>query len=362
MKRRSRRFRARDEAELDRSDPAWVEWGGERYWAVDETPGGAPIGLTVAEVDRAMEEDRRPGWARAKDLLRLALDEPGGAEPEVGHVVHLGEGLSRDAYGAVVERGHETHELVVLLPYVSDAERDGRVRAEAALLARLAPLSLPCRVPRPYALLPTQYGLSLVRQYVRGVPLDLRAGRMLAEPWEVVAELAAGLHGLPGDTADEVVGHATRRAHGEAQLRALSWCERVQDARVHAARAWLADNLPPEQPAALLHGDLLGQNILLSPPDPRPWLIDWEFALRGDPAYDLAIVTRGVRQPFQVADGFERLLAAYRARSTREVRANEVRFHELSLLLGFARAAKGKHVREQHLHKLEVVLRKAERA
>jgi thiamine kinase-like enzyme len=30
-----------------------------------------------------------------------------------------------------------------------------------------------------------------------------------------------------------------------------------------------------------------------------PAVIDWEYAIRGHPAYDLAIVTRGTRRPFQ---------------------------------------------------------------
>jgi len=56
---------------------------------------------------------------------------------------------------------------------------------------------------------------------------------------------------------------------------------------------------PPDDPSVLLHGDLLGQ-ILLAMDGPHH-VINWEYATRGDPAYDLAIVTRGVEQPFQIA-------------------------------------------------------------
>ncbi len=59
----------------------------------------------------------------------------------------------------------------------------------------------------------------------------------------------------------------------------------------------------------LLHGDLLGQNILLAADGPHH-VIDWEHVKHGDPAYDLAIVTRGVKQPFQIANGLDRLLEA----------------------------------------------------
>jgi aminoglycoside phosphotransferase (APT) family kinase protein len=39
------------------------------------------------------------------------------------------------------------------------------------------------------------------------------------------------------------------------------------------ARQWALEHLPPAQPSVLLHGDLLGQNILLAPGIP-PTVID----------------------------------------------------------------------------------------
>lgn len=98
------------------------------------------------------------------------------------------------------------------------------------------------------------------------------------------------------------------------------------------AHRWLGENLPPDEPARLLHGDLLGQNLLMHPDRPTA-VVDWEHALLGDPAYDLAIVTRGVRQPFQIAGGLAKLLAAYAERSGVELREREVRFHEIGLHL-----------------------------
>ena len=62
-------------------------------------------------------------------------------------------------------------------------------------------------------------------------------------------------------------------------------------------------NLPEDGSSTVLHGDLLPQNLLLaieddSVGDPEIAVIDWECAQIGDAAYDLAIVTRGVRRPF----------------------------------------------------------------
>ena len=83
------------------------------------------------------------------------------------------------------------------------------------------------------------------------------------------------------------------------------------------------EHLPTARPSVLLHGDLLGQNILLAPGTP-PTVIDWEYARHGDPAYEFAIVTRGVQRPFEIADGLARLVEAYQRHGGQEVRAEHV--------------------------------------
>jgi aminoglycoside phosphotransferase (APT) family kinase protein len=79
--------------------------------------------------------------------------------------------------------------------------------------------------------------------------------------------------------------------------------------------AWIRENLPPATPSRLLHGDLLGQNVLCRPDGRSIGVIDWEAARLGDPAYDLAIITRGRRKPFGYTDGLFRLLDAYNERA-----------------------------------------------
>jgi aminoglycoside phosphotransferase (APT) family kinase protein len=138
----------------------------------------------------------------------------------------------------------------------------------------------------------------------------------------------------------------------------------VPGAELSEARAWCANHLPPEDPAVLLHGDLLGQNILLGlgEHDP-PAVIDWEYALRGDPAYELAIVTRGVRQPFQMAGGLDRLLDAYRQHGGISVTRDQVYLHEICLAVGWYRdslAGHGMHPPEQALARVQGILRRAQ--
>lgn len=62
-------------------------------------------------------------------------------------------------------------------------------------------------------------------------------------------------------------------------------------------------------------------------------------ARRGDPAYDLAIVTRGVRRPFQIAGGMQRLLEAYARFGGRAVEADHVRVYELGMAVASYRAS-----------------------
>ena len=85
---------------------------------------------------------------------------------------------------------------------------------------------------------------------------------------------------------------------------------------------------------ALLPGDLLPQNLL--------WdilgtggvsVIDWECARIGDPAYDLAVVTRGARKPLQETGGLPLLLDFYNAAAGTALATNDVRVHELLLHL-----------------------------
>jgi len=77
------------------------------------------------------------------------------------------------------------------------------------------------------------------------------------------------------------------------------------------ALAWIRDHLPVGRPAVVLHGDLLPQNVLVHPISQRLAVVDWEYARIGDPAYDLAIVTRGDRKLLGVDGGLRRLVEAY---------------------------------------------------
>ncbi len=295
-----------------------------------------------------------PDLLRARQALRRVLDQrfaPGSVTFD--RLLWLGGGLSRSGYLAHLEasrpQGALLESAVVLVPK-RDADHDypARARREFALLTRLQGLALPFRAPKPIGLLDGGEGPVAVYSQVIGWPVQPVSGKpQPAEHLELLAQVAAGVHGLPlADIASEWTwfgGQRTRRAHAEEALAALRELGRPS---ADLAAAWATEHLPdavPGQrdslPAVLLHGDLLGQNVLrdLFGNEP-PGLIDWEFASLGDPAADLAVLTRGRRLPFGLADGLAQLVSAYRAAGGAEVTVPQVRVHELAMLAEQLRA------------------------
>ncbi len=372
MGRRGRRHRDMDEPRPEGED--WVEWGGQLTWAAGFTSGGAPFGMTVGEFREGnARHHRKRGWVHAKEALRYAVANllSPDAEVEVGWVKRIGQGLHRDVYAAEVEgrsaAGEIRRDLVALIPR-ADAPADlwERTLREPLLLKTLCDLDLELRVPQWSTVVLESRRPVLVREFVRGAPLDLRAGRQSrVRPWQVVGQTAAAVHTVePRHVTGLVPGFETRREHAIARVEEIE--EIAGDPLADDVLAWIRGNLPRDEPASFLHGDLLGQNILIDPVDPQRAVavIDWEYSLVGDPAYDLAIVTRGLRRPFQMADGLDRVLAAYHEAGGVPLTKTDVHLHELCLLGGYlldALQSDHPHPADQVLNHLRGALRRAEK-
>jgi aminoglycoside phosphotransferase (APT) family kinase protein len=93
---------------------------------------------------------------------------------------------------------------------------------------------------------------------------------------------AAGLGdlGRPGGYLSRQV-HGWRRRYADAQTDVVPEVDRIAD--------WLADNVPTESRAALVHNDYKFDNIVVDTRDPTRivGVLDWEMATIGDPLADL---------------------------------------------------------------------------
>ncbi len=83
------------------------------------------------------------------------------------------------------------------------------------------------------------------------------------------------------------------------------------------------------------------------------------------PAYDLAIVTRGVKRPFQVSGGLDYLIDSYLAAGGKELSKKDVFIYELFLILGWYEQSldrsTGGHGSEYYLQQLKNFLKRLEK-
>jgi aminoglycoside phosphotransferase (APT) family kinase protein len=302
----------------------------------EDNERGAPIEVSDDEPQR--HRARRANWADAKLVLGEFLEREG-VRPDrdaIGWVRSIGEGLSSRVFDAEVRLGSRgARRVVVKLPArEAETDRDEDIRNEAAVLRYLSTQHLSFKVPAPLGEFETEAGLAAVQEWLAGFQIEFSSERSTRfRPWEIVARVAAAIHAIdPEPLRASIPGHLTRRDH------VLAWAEElreIDEPEARATEAWVRDHLPPATPASLLHGDLLGQNLRLELEGDGVAVLDWGEAVIGDPAYDLAIVTRGVKKPFRVGDGLRLLVDAYNELAPAPVTVADVHLHELLLVAGF---------------------------
>ena len=324
-------------------NPNWVELGDQRIRAMGFTEGGAPYGLTAEEFERGdsgpIEQPKsdfpvRANWADAKEALYLLLEREGRRPTPgaVGFVRNIGEGFSNRVFGTSIKHasGQEDWIVVKLPSPTARPDRDDHARREAAVLRYLEGQSLPFKVPRPIGEIGSPVGLAIVQEWIDGMSVNLKSPVVFGEPpWELVARVAAALHGLdPTPLRAHIPAYASRRDHALARAACF---EGLDEAEAKESSAWAFAHLPAARPPSLLHGDLLGQNLKRGLNADDVGVIDWAEAQIGDPAYDLAIVTRGVKKPFGDPHGRERLVETYNRLARTPITLFDVHLHELVL-------------------------------
>ncbi len=190
--------------------------------------------------------------------------------------------LRRPPFGSKVRSAHDMgrearillqlHPVFPLAPEVVAVCDDPSVLgAPFYLMERLSGLILRGPEPRGAAISPEQ---------ARGIGVSF--ARTLAA-LHAVDFAAAGLTGKPQ-------GYVRRQVEG--------WTKRWQEARtedvpdVEEVARWLAERVPAESGAALIHNDFKYDNLVLDPRDPTRvvGVLDWEMATVGDPLMDLGTV------------------------------------------------------------------------
>jgi len=179
--------------------------------------------------------------------------------------------------------------------------------------------------------------VGMIETAVPGSSLDAFKGRSTLRS---IGRAAANVHRTAVGQFRHLAGSADRAQHVKERLAELDGALFGEFPSAREVREWIQGHLPSAGGTCLLHGDLLPQNLLWnweqsSREEPVVGIVDWEMACIGDPAYDLAIVSRGNRNVCGVKEGVEVLVEEYLTLGGRPVELIDVRVHELLLVLGW---------------------------
>jgi aminoglycoside phosphotransferase (APT) family kinase protein len=200
------------------------------------------------------------------------------------YLLRLGDAelvLRRGPFGNQVKSAH-------------DMGREYRVLSKLCDVFPLAPRPwLYCDDPAvlgaPFYVMERRRGLILRMPPQPGVSLDPSTGRRLSA---ALIDTLADLHALDYRAAG--LGDLGR-PDGYVARQVAGWAERYEKAKTDDLPAMegvarrLADRIPHESGAALIHNDFKYDNLALDPADPPRVLavLDWEMATVGDPLMDL---------------------------------------------------------------------------
>ena len=154
----------------------------------------------------------------------------------------------------------------------------------------------------------------------------------------LVSRVAADIHRLEIERFSHLPSNISCTEHIKSRLAELDEALFAEFPLSNDVREWIQAHVPSSDRSCVLHGDLLPQNLLCDWPaggkeDVPVGVVDWEMAQVGDPAYDLAIVSRGDRKVLGVKDGLKALVKDYLEFGGQPISLTDVRVHELLLLM-----------------------------
>lgn len=293
---------------------------------------------------------RRNSYDYLRRLIQRAFEdcrEFGGAVEVEGKINRVAEGLWHDNYWFSIQgrnlpaAQHEQGYILRLLnrryDWQEGLEPRDRLMREAETLRILTRIDFAHPTPEFVCFVKDEESelIGIIETAVPGVPLD--DFKDLAT-LKVISSVAANVHQMAIEWFPHLPSNTNRAQHVKARLEQLDGVLFTEFPLAKEVQAWIEAYLPSGGRCCLLHGDLLPQNLLYDSQVSRcantlVGIVDWEMARVGDPAYDLAIVTRGNRKVFGVKDGLTFLVEEYLRFGGKPLSSTDVCVHELLLVM-----------------------------
>ena len=331
---------------------------------------------------------RKTDWHWLRSITETSLNDCGRFQGKVnvdGKMEWIESGLYHDNYRfriAGTDLHEEWKEKSLMLricsqksPLRSAGEAGSYLSREGKTLQQLKNVGFRFQTPELICTVNADsfHPIGLIETWVRGIPLTLYKGSIHRDRIiPTIAEVAVAVHQMDTGQFGHLKAFENSKAHILEELSSLSPDLFKEYSAALRVKEWLLSFLPENRPSVVLHGDLLPQNILCyeAPDGWKIGLIDWEFAEIGDPASDLAIVTRGGRKLMGIKNGLHLLVESYRHAGGIELSVADVRIHELLLCLNWLQDSseaekKGRrhgHGPEHYEQRLTSLLRRAKKS
>ena len=331
---------------------------------------------------------RRIDWSRLRSITETSLNGssrfPGKVNVD-GKMEWIESGLYHDNYrfritGTELHKEWKEKPLMLRIssqksPLRSANEAGSYLSREVKTLQQLRNTGFRFQTPELICTVSAEahHPIGLIETWVRGIPLTLYKGSIHQDRIiPTIAEVAVSVHELEIRKFGHLKAFENSKAHILNELSSLAPELFEEYPAAFRVKEWIISSIPENRPSVVLHGDLLPQNILCHEATDG-WqvaLIDWEFAEIGDPASDLAIVTRGDRKLMGIKNSLDLLVENYRLAGGIELSAADVRIHEMLLFLNWlwesAEAEKKGQRRgngpDHYEERLKSLLRRAEKS
>jgi aminoglycoside phosphotransferase (APT) family kinase protein len=292
----------------------------------------------------------------AAALARLAPEWCAGARSIVG-VARLSGGASQEtwAFDLITDAGVAPMILRRAPPGYRASPMSVGLEAEATLMQRAGEAG----VPSPFVrlVLRPEHGLG------RGFIMDRVEGETIARKIlrddafaqvrpklaRQLGEILARIHAIDPALLPRL--RVSTAATALAEVRAALDADGTPRPAFELALRWLADSLPPPEPAlTLVHGDFRNGNLVVAPDGVRA-VLDWELAHIGDPVQDIGWLCVNswrygeIDKPVGGFGPLEDLLDGYRAAGGAAVDPRAVRFWEIFGTLQWGAICIGMHAR-----------------